>query len=297
MRFDYYATSVEDTSKNVISMVSKLGNSLAPCHGLARKFRYEQGFSVEKAGVGTVARIFLGGHGHTNPYAFASSDDTDAFVDVVRSTWPGRHLVTRCDAAQDYGDEGGYERMRRVARSIAKRKRLSFSQYIDELNPDAGRTQYIGSPGSDYRVRIYEKGLEQASKLQVVSLAGNKVKTPLEALSTVLEDGQEIRLRDWTRLELQARPRNEEGKRLAASLEPSAIWGFSDWSKELLESITHIGLARIVLRSRKLPDDEKSLRWMCCQYGPLLVRMARDLGSFDCLGRTIEEILREQRTL
>lgn len=40
-----------------------------------------------------------------------------------------------------------------------------FRKYSDALNPAAGRTQYVGSPKSDYRARLYEKGWEQVGKV------------------------------------------------------------------------------------------------------------------------------------
>lgn len=111
-------------------------------------------------------------------HALASSDHTDSFVDLVRTEWPERHLVTRMDAAQDFNEERCYDRLRRVSRGVAKRHRLSFPQYADPLNPKAGRTQYIGSPKSDYRVRLYEKGWEQCGKVaQMLKCGRNRLRT------------------------------------------------------------------------------------------------------------------------
>jgi hypothetical protein len=165
MRFDWYQSTVDDGVNNVISMVSKLGNSIVQNDGFARCYRYRQGWDVLHQTNGVVARVLAGGNGD-KPHVLASSDATDAFVDLVRNEWPDRHLVTRMDAAQDFLEPGGYVRLRRVSRRVAKGHRLSFQRYRDELHPEAGETQYIGSKKSSYMARLYEKGWEQVSKLK-----------------------------------------------------------------------------------------------------------------------------------
>lgn len=164
MRFDWYQTTVEDDPRKVVTTIAKLGDELRPADGLARKYRYGQGWAVHHNQKGVVAHVFAGGNGD-KPHAYASSEATDAFVELVRTEWPDKHLVTRMDAAQDFNEEGAYDRLRPVARKIAKRHRLNFPRYEDELHPMAGRTQYVGSPSSDYRARLYEKGWEQVAKL------------------------------------------------------------------------------------------------------------------------------------
>ncbi|MGQ5525629.1 hypothetical protein ACUHMQ_20585, partial [Chitinimonas sp. PSY-7] len=193
MRFDWYQTTIEDDPRKVVSTLAKLGDEVKPADGDAKRWRYRQGWAVLKRGH-VVAKCFAGGNGD-KPHALATSDDTDAFVDLVRSEWEGRHLVTRMDAAQDFFDEYAYDRLQRVTKRIAKKHRLRFASIEDELCSAAGRTQYIGSPTSDYRGRLYEKGFEVVAK----ALAQNpNVRIGPEAVETVFNSvtGEYVRAAD-----------------------------------------------------------------------------------------------------
>lgn len=294
MRFDWYQTTLEVDPREAVQTLAKLGHELRPADSLAKRYRYSQGWAVHHNQKGVVAHVFAGGNGD-KPHAYASSEATDDFVALVRQEWPERHLVTRMDAAEDFNEEGGYDRIRPVARKIAKRHRLSFPKYEDDLNPSAGRTQYLGSPSSDYRARLYEKGWEQVAKLLALfpggvpaDLAGNVTSIRNEVT------GEDVRPQDWTRLELQVRPRQEEGRRLAASVSPEQAWGFTDWAHELAQEAMALDLERICIRTRKVSKDEEALRWMCQHYGAMLTRLRADLGDFACVGLEIGRIIEEQ---
>lgn len=297
MRFDWYQTTIEDDPRAVVERVAKLGHELRPADGLARMYHYSQGWAVHHNQSGVVAHVFAGGNGK-NPHAFASSQHTDTFVELVRSAWPDRHLVTRLDAAQDFVEENCYDRLRPLARRVAKRHRLKFPKYEDDLNRSAGRTQYIGSEKSDYRARLYEKGWEEVAKL----LALFKTELPADTGENVRLirnelTGEDVRPEDWTRLELQVRPRQEEGRRLAAQVTPDQAWGFSPWATELAQEAMALDLERMVIRTRKVSKDEEALRWMCQHYGSMLSRLRGDLGDWACVGLEVGRIVEEQRKL
>lgn len=294
MRFDWYQTTLEVDPREAVETLAKLGHELRQADSLAKRYRYSQGWAVHHNQKGVVAHVFAGGNGD-KPHAYASSDATDDFVSLVRQEWPDRHLVTRMDAAEDFIEQDGFDRIRPVARKIAKRHRLSFPKYEDDLNPSAGRTQYLGSPSSDYRARLYEKGWEQVAKLLALfpggagqALAGNVTTIRNEAT------GEDVRPQDWTRLELQVRPRQEEGRRLAASASPEQAWGFTEWAHELAQEAMALDLERICIRTRKVSKDEEALRWMCQHYGAMLTRLRADLGDFACVGLEIGRIIEEQ---
>lgn len=292
MRFDWYQTTIEDKPRDVLATIAKLGHETRPADGLAKRYRYAQGWAVHHQQRGVVAHVFAGGNGD-KPHAFASSEATDAFVDLVRTEWPDRHLVTRMDAAEDFNEEGCYDRLRPVAKRIAKRHRLAFPTISDELDPNAGRTQYIGSTSSDYRARLYEKGWEQVAKLLAL------FKQPIEAGAVVSirneVTGEDVRPQDWTRMELQLRPRQEDARRRAASLLPDEAWGCTPWAQELAAEALALDLERIVMRTRKVSKDEEALRWMCQHYGAMLQRLQHDLGDWACVGKQIGEIVQEQQ--
>lgn len=295
MRFDWYQATIEAEPRAVVETVAKLGHELRPADSLARRYRYDQGWAVHHHQLGIVANVFAGGNGK-NPHAFASSEATDNFVSLVRQEWPERHLVTRMDAAEDFNEEGCYDRIRPVARRIAKRHRLNFPKYEDDLHPTAGRTQYLGSPTSDYRARLYEKGWEQVAKLlqlfkELPANIGENVTMIRNEIT-----GENVRPQDWTRLELQVRPRQEEGRRKAATVAPEEAWGFTDWATELAAEAMALDLERICIRTRKVSKDEEALRWMCQHYGSMLTRLNADLGDWACVGLEIGRMIQEQRT-
>lgn len=296
MRFDWYQCTIEEDPVEVFSRVGSLGHELRPADSLAKRYHYQKGYQVYHHRRGVVATVLAGGNGDGNhAHAFASSDNTEAFVDLVRSAWPDRHLVTRLDAAQDFNDRQAYPRIRKLARKVAKRHRLAFPTISDDLNPKAGRTQYIGSPKSDYRGRLYEKGLEQLSKLrdQWARMYPNTELDHDQVLSFRTPEGVDVHPLDWIRLEAQIRPHDEQARRIAAQASPTEAWGFTSWTQELAREALALELERIYIRQRKVSEDEAALRWMCQQYGQMLTRLKHDLGDWACVGLEIGQIVQE----
>lgn len=290
MRFDWYQATVEAKPDEVISTLLKLGHEVRTADGPAKAYRYKQGWEIHDNQKGVVARIFAGGNGD-KPHVLASSDSTDAFVDLVRNEWSEKHLVTRMDAAQDFNEAGAYRRLRRVARKVAKGHRMSFPSVCDELNHKAGRTQYIGSKKSDYLGRLYEKGFEQLAKV--------KVQCPWASVETITNTvtGEQVKPEDWVRLELQARPQGEQARRLASVCTPEQAWTFTDWTQELAREAMALDLERFYVRTRKMSKDEEALRWMCQQYGGMLSRLQNDLGDWSCVGLQLGDVIKEQSRL
>jgi hypothetical protein len=294
MRFDWYQATIEEKPLVALELIRKLGHGVRQADGFARLYHYTQGWDVHHNQHGVVARIMAGGNGQY-PHALASSSATDAFVDLVRTEWPGRHLVTRMDSAQDFVEPGAYDRLRAVAKRVARRHRLSFAAYEDELHPMAGRTQYVGSPRSDYRARLYEKGWEQVAKL----LQGLGPSLPADAAGNVPLirnelTGEDVKPEDWTRLECQVRPRREEGKRAAAALSPVQAWGVSDWVKDLADEAMELDLERIDVRTRKVSKDEESRLWMCKAYAKILQRWHGECGDWACVGKEIGAVIEKK---
>ena len=295
MKFDWYQGTIEDTPQAVLEQVRKLGHEVQQADASARRWRYKQGWEVIHRERGTVAMVMAGGNGE-KPHALATSDAAEPFAQLVRDCWPERHLVTRCDAAEDFNEAGAYARLRRVGRRVAKAHRLAFPQYHDSLNAKAGRTQYIGSPSSDYRCRIYEKGWEEFGK---IAAACRQAGFSAEAIANIkvmnTETGEYIEPENWTREELQVRPKNEDGRRLVATLTPEQCWGVTPWALELARETMALDLERIVMRTHKRTKDEQAVRWMCQQYAAPLLRLQDKLGGPEELGREIVRIIGETR--
>lgn len=291
MRFDYYQTTIEDDPRRVVETLAKLGHQLDPCHNLAKAYRYAEGYRIQHNDLGPVGTVMLGGNG---PYAhaFASSEATDAFCSLVRNEWPDRHLVTRFDPCQDFNDGKARRTVTRVMRRYAKARRMRLQVIYDPLDPTAGQTTYLGSPSSEYRMRTYDKGWEQFCKLQALfSKKGVSLPT-----STILNtnDGASVLPGDWIRCELQARPKDEAARRLAATSTPEQAWGFTEWTHDLAAEVFALDLERIYMRTRKVSKDEEALRWMCRQYGAMLLRQRNDLGDWPCVGLEIGRMIKEQ---
>lgn len=295
MRFDWYQCTIQADPVTAIPEIGKLGHELRPANGLARRYHYNQGFQVYHHQRGVVATVLAGGNGD-GFHAFASSDHTEAFVDLVRTRWPDQHLVTRLDTAQDFNDRDAYIRIRKVAKRVAKRHRLAFPSIADELNDKAGRTQYIGSPKSNYRGRLYEKGLEQLASLreQFQREHPGMILDSDRVMSFRTPEGVDVHPLDWIRLEAQIRPHDQEAKSIAAHASPNEAWGFTAWTQELAKEALALELERIYIRQRKVSEDEAALRWMCQQYGQMLSRLRLDLGDWACVGLEIGQIIQSQ---
>jgi hypothetical protein len=295
MRFDWYQGTIEDTPHAVIEAVAKLGHEVRPADAAARKWRYKQGFAVHHNDRGIVAHVLCGGNGD-KPHAYATGDDAHAFAGLVRDYWPDRHLVTRVDAAQDFNEARAFDRLCPVARKVAKAHRLAFPRIEDVLNEKAGRTQYVGSPSSDYRARIYEKGWEQIGKLQAL-FRKQGFNIEADAIPTIRNEatGEEVRPEDWTRAELQVRPKQEQARRLVATLSPEQCWGVTPWALDLAREAMALDLERVVMRTRKVSKDEEALRWMCQQYAGPMMRLKGELGDWACMGLELGRLIEEQR--
>jgi DNA relaxase NicK len=184
--------------------------------------------------------------------------------------------------------------LRPVARRVAKRHRLAFPRIEDELNARAGRTQYVGSAKSNYRVRIYEKGWQVHNKLAAVIKKYHGVE--LQDQFIVNEStGELIRPEDWVREEIQIRPPKEEARRLVATLSAEECWGVSPWTRELAEETMALRLEKVVMRTRKIGRDEQALRWMCRQYALPLLRLHDKEGSGEATWNVLDAFIRDGR--
>lgn len=291
MRFDWYQGTIQDDPRVVLDTMAKLGHEVRRNDRVGKMYRYTNGFEVHHNEHGVVASIACGGNGDENSaHAWATSDSAEEFANLVRDQWPDRHLVTRIDAAQDFVDPNAFRKLRRVGRRIARDKSMKFPMVADPLNPQAGRTQYIGSPTSEYRARIYEKGWEVYQK-GLSALRGRFVPDPDSVRIEVPSLGVTCSPSDWVRCELQARPKDEDARRKAAMATPEQVWSFTEWAQEFARDALALDLERFYIRQRKLTTDERALRWMCRQYANVLHRTMGDLGDWACVGLQIGEIL------
>lgn len=255
MRFDWYSATIEAPAADVIE---RLSAALGATERDGKPFNgYEHGVDLELDG-STVAKVWYGGNGG-HPYAFASSDSSDAFVLAVRELWPA-HRVTRVDACQDYDEPGAWDRLYGLAEAFALSRGLAVDQAGDWLRLEAGRTFYVGGRKSAVRLRVYEKGKQLRGE---AALAG----VELDGISP-----------DLVRVELQVRP-DKDARWTAAQLRPEDFYGFSVWSRDFLASLTGEDVERVTIREARSTDVERSVGWMTRQYADTFDRLVEYLGS------------------
>lgn len=286
-RFDWYAATIREDPDTLLRVFAhELGGEVVG--GTARNgYATANHIRVKDSNVLT---MFSGGR-NGNPHVFASSDDTDAFVQLVRSLGDDGaprfpHHVTRMDTALDFDGPGTWDRLYEIALRLALNvepdpddlrrnpREVSLSQAGDWIRPVAGRTLYLGSKSSAVIVRLYEKGKQ------------------LKGLA--LDGGPEIS-EDLVRLEVQVRP-DGDARHRAARCDPLDAFGYADWTKELLRRVQGANVERVHIRERRESDHERAMYWLVRQYGAhLLDELALLGGSPADLGQElVDRIARYQ---
>lgn len=265
MRFDWYQSTVsEDPVVLVDTLAANLGAEVTAGKAM---YGYEVGYQLQND-QGTVARVLAGGR-NGRPNAWASGQNTQPFVDVMRGLWPTKHYVTRFDAAEDWVGSNAFERLDKLVVGVADDKHLKVNQAGDWHRREDGRTRYIGSMKSPVFLRLYEKGLQE------------RAAAPDEAQREAIPA-------DWARLELVVRP-GREARHAAAAAEPEEAWGYSLWAQEIARLTMELDVPRVPVTVWRAPDDERAMAFMVKQYGDVMERRAEQLGGWEALGAAIGE--------
>lgn len=194
-------------------------------------------------------------------------EHTPEVVERLRSLC--EHRVTRMDSCADFDAPGAFKRLLGACMRVKRRHRIRGRREGDWQDfPELGRTQYLGSTTSATQLRLYEKGRQP----EYVHLGRP----------------------DWVRAEVQVRPLLH-AKREYSTVSPLGAWGASAWSEELGKEILadHIDPHRADSTWRH-SDRDRALLWMCRHYGKHLASLAEDLGSWECLGLTLQEMTKEE---
>lgn len=267
MKWDWYAVTLPDVSpREVVAMLCKRLGGVA--EDGRRRLGYAQNLRVVAASGDVLAEVLCGSIGRNalHPHAVATGDRAPDFAQVLREEYPA-HSVSRCDAAEDFDEEGAFERLTGVMMRIGADRGVK-GLWIKPDDPDDGATYYLGGKSSSVTCRTYQKGLQQ-----------RKLVHP--ALRADISP-------HWARTEAQIRPPKREGKALAATLTPAEVWGFATWSQMLAAEALALDVQRLEgLGWKPQSDDERAFDFLCRQYGPLLKRVHADLGKWDCVGMQI----------
>jgi hypothetical protein len=281
-RFDWYATTITERPQRLIQVLC------ARLHGVAVECKPQNGYGEAVqilSGKRVLATVYHGGK-FAWPHAFASSDETDAFVAVVRDVWPDDHSVTRMDCALDYDDgPGTFDSLLKLCTDLADGKRVDgdnrkragkirVRNVGDWTFKRDGRTLYLGSTKSAVMIRLYEKGIQLRQQAELYGV-------PRDDISL-----------DLVRLEVQVRP-DKGAKRIAARAEPRGAFGYSEWTRELLRRLDGVDVERVHIRERRLSDHERAFRWMVKQYRQHIIEEALDAGGWDELGKRLHARIME----
>lgn len=265
VRFDGYSATT--TAANHYQLADLFGPGFQTQEGRGfHNFGHRIGF---KDDTGTeVGSVMWGGRQGDRTMIEVKGEHSPAVVEGLRSRFP--HRATRLDSCADFDAPGAFERLLGSCMVVKKRHRLKGERQGDwEDFPELGRTQYLGSRQSVTRLRLYEKGKQP----EYLHLARP----------------------EWVRAEVQVRPA-KEAKTGFSTVSAADVWGASTWTRELASEILldHVDPhpAGTVYKKTGL---EQRLGFLCRQYGLTLVELLGELGTWECVGLTLGEKIKELR--
>lgn len=257
-RFDWMQKTIpEDPAEVYEVLAGTLGAELVPGRGFNG---YHRSMGISRAGE-TLAKVAFGGPNGW-PNVVTSGAATDDVEPILRDAWD-RQQVTRMDSAQDFDEEGGYERVAGVLQDVHERSRLTKMEVESVKLGVRSRTTYLGSPTSRVRVRLYEKGMYEHQ-------LGNTDAPP-----------------SWFRLELQVRPTGQAARLHAAEVDAVGAWGFSRWSMNLAAEVMNLDVNQVVMQPKREPDYMRAVNAMRRQYSATMGAALEVEGSWDGVGRLL----------
>lgn len=270
IRFDAYTATTKDVKPfvlvDLLSSVASGPITVQPGRGF---HSFGSRMSIKDDTGSEFGSVSWGGRQGERCMVEIKGEQTPAAVEALRAShW---HRVTRADSCADFDAPESFDSLLGACLQVKAKHRLKGSKFGDwEDFPEDGRTLYLGAPTSAVRLRLYEKGKQPEYRHLVRP--------------------------HWVRMEIQARPA-KEAKNAFANLTASQVWGASTWSRELaavaLEQHIDPHPAGTIY---KHTERDAALRWMCKQYGSHLVSLAEDLGSWECLGKTLQEMISERNS-
>lgn len=269
IRFDAYsATTTAAKPQELVQILVDQAGLLNVGISMGKGFHtFAERLAVKDSSGSEYGSVMWGGRQGDRVMIEVKGERTPGAVDQIRAAFP--HRVTRVDACADFDESGAFESLLDQCIQVKKHHRLKGSKLGDwEDFPEDGRTLYLGSPASAVRVRLYEKG-----------------KQP---------EYRHLQRENWARIEVQARPAKEH-KAEFSHVSPAQVWGSSSWTRDLAARVLaeHID-PHPAGTTYRLTERDRALQWMCKQYGPHLLGLAQDLGSWECLGLTLREMVHEQ---
>ena len=263
VRFDGYTATT--TEANPYQLAELFGSDVQTREGHGfHQFGHRLSFKDDTGSeVGAVQ--WGGAHGQRTMIE-VKGERSPEVVERLRARF--RHRCTRMDSAADFDAPDAFSRLLDTCMAVKRRHRLKGRREGDwEDFPELGRTQYLGSPQSVAMLRLYEKGKQP----EYVHLARP----------------------EWVRAEIQVRP-TKDAKDQFSQVSAADAWGASAWSRELAGEILadHVDPHPAGTTWRRSERD-RALLWACKQYGAHFLSLKEDLGSWEAVGLTISEMIKE----
>lgn len=265
IRFDAYTATTQGLEvPRAIGWLHCAGDTFHEGRGF---HTFAQRVAVKDATGSEVGAVQWGGRQGDRIMVEVKGTRTPAVVERLREAAP--HRCTRVDACADFEAPGAFARLLAHVMEVKERHGLYGERRGDWDMPELGRTQYLGANSSAVRARLYEKGKEP--------------------------DHRHLNRPDWVRLEVQVRPA-KEAKEVFARLTPAEVWGASKWTRDLAGLALGEAIDPFPAASQtRLTSLERKLRYLAIQYGPTLLELRQDLGSWECVGLTLGEYIAEER--
>ena len=262
VRFDAYSATT--TAANPYQLAELFGPGLAVTEGRGfHQFGHRLAFT-DDTGTG-VGFVQWGGAQGERAMLEVKGERTPEVAKALRSRFPRR--VTRVDSCADFDAPAAFQRLLRPVLKVKRDHRIWGERRGDWSQPEKGRTMMLGAVSSPTRFRLYEKGKQP----EYVHLARG----------------------DWVRAEVQVRPQ-KDAKHGFAELSPIDVWGASRWSRDLAAALLkdHVDPHPAGTVYRRT-DLEARLDWICRQAGPTLLELLDACGTWECVGLTLGERVRE----
>jgi hypothetical protein len=265
VRFDAYSATT--TAANHYQLADLFGPGLTSYEG--RGFHsFGHRLSLKDESGSEVGSVQWGGRHGERSMIEVKGERSPEVVERLRGAFP--HRTTRMDSCADFDAPGAFDRLLGACMAVKAKHRLKGERKGDWQDfPELGRTQYLGTPQSVSMLRLYEKGRQP--------------------------EYRHLGRNDWVRAEIQVRPA-KEAKTEFSKLSALDAWGASAWSRDLAGEILreHIDPHPAGTVYRKTSLDAR-LDWLCRQGGSTLLELYEAVGTWECVGLTLSEKIKELR--
>lgn len=277
-RFDWYQGTVRAEPRVILDALSSLAAAGAWEDLKRAPLGYQAGRRLVDVD-GQVCQVWWGDK-HEFPHVVFTGETAPAGAAALRTMFPGAHGVSRADVCDDYVEPGAYDRLQSIALGVAQARGVKVGTAGDHLLTKEGRTVYLGGRASHTRLRIYDKAAELRAQF-----ANN-----LPKLMQVPDH--------LARLEVQVRPQTPAAKAAAALADPVALMGSAAWTRDLMLQVSGLDIEPFQAgRLWRQADDDRAYSALLAQYGPMMERRAKELGSWECVGLQMADDLAERARL